>query len=175
VEAVGALYAQYREAITRYLSRLVGNAHDADDLTAETFVKVIQAIDQFHPRGLPFSAWIYRIAHNVAMDHFRAADRASRLSTMLQPRALATSPSAEDEALALVAHRATLITLQELPAGQRDVLGLVVVHGLSNRQAAQVLGRSEVGVKATRYRALRALQADAAKLSAAGSTDRHAA
>jgi RNA polymerase sigma-70 factor (ECF subfamily) len=162
VIALGDLYAQYREAVTRYLSRLVGNAHDADDLTAETFVKVFQAIEQFHQRGLPLSAWVYRIAHNVAMDHFRAADRAQRLSLVLQPRSVANSPSAEDEALTVIAHRKMLTKLHELPAAQRDVLVLVFVHALSNREVARVLGKSEGSVKATRHRALKTLQRNAA-------------
>lgn len=166
VNAVGELYARHREAITRYFLRIVGNRYDADDLAAETFVKVFQAIEHFRPQGLPFSSWVYRIAHNVAMDHFRAADRAQRVRE-IRPVASLANASAEDEALAALAHRGILATLHKLPACQRDVLVLLFVHALSNRETARILGKNEGSVKASRYRGLKALEASAAGVSTA--------
>src|SRR5581483_6147933 len=112
-DAVGELYAQNREAVTRYLSRLVGNRDDADDLAAETFLRVFQAIEHFRPRGRPFSSWVYRIAHNVAMDHFRATNRAQKLDQPLH-RGETSSASAEDEALEAIAHRKLLAQFDDL-------------------------------------------------------------
>jgi RNA polymerase sigma-70 factor (ECF subfamily) len=155
-DAVGELYVLHRDAVIRYLRRIVGNDHDADDLAAETFLKTFQTIERFRPQGVPFAAWVYRIARNVAVDHFRARARAQALSEMLEPRS--ASASAEDEALAAIGHRRMLATVHQLSAGQRDVLVLRFVHSLSTCEAARILGKSEGSVKALQHRAIETLR-----------------
>ena len=71
-EALEALYLLHFDRIYSYLHLSVGNRHDAEDLTTQTFLKMLEAIGRFRWQAAPFSAWLFRIAHNLAMDHFRS-------------------------------------------------------------------------------------------------------
>src|SRR4026209_1213063 len=73
--ALEELYLLHFDRIYSYLHMSVGNRHDAEDLTTQTFLKMLEAIGRFRWRSAPFSAWLFRIAHNLAMDHFRASRR----------------------------------------------------------------------------------------------------
>ena len=74
-EALEELYLLHFDRIYSYLHMSVGNRHDAEDLTTQTFLKMIESIERFQWQSAPFSAWLFRIAHNLAMDHFRATRR----------------------------------------------------------------------------------------------------
>src|SRR5919109_644577 len=74
-EALEELYLLHFDRIYSYLHLSVGNRHDAEDLTTQTFLKMLEAIGRFRWQSAPFSAWLFRIAHNLAMDHFRASRR----------------------------------------------------------------------------------------------------
>src|SRR5438034_9319342 len=74
-EALEELYLIHFDRIYSYLHMSVGNRHDAEDLTTQTFLKMLESIKRFRWRSAPFSAWLFRIAHNLAMDHFRANRR----------------------------------------------------------------------------------------------------
>src|SRR5207248_3674128 len=70
--ALEELYLIHFDRIYSYLHMTVGNRHDAEDLTTQTFLKMLESIGKFRWQSAPFSAWLFRIAHNLAMDHFRA-------------------------------------------------------------------------------------------------------
>src|ERR1700752_2691846 len=74
-DALEELYLIHFDRIYGYLHMSVGNRHDAEDLTTQTFLKMLESIGRFRWRSAPFSAWLFRIAHNLAMDHFRARKR----------------------------------------------------------------------------------------------------
>src|SRR5215210_6698623 len=74
-DALEELYLLHFDRIYSYLHMSVGNRHDAEDLTTQTFLKMLESIGRFQWKSVPFSAWLFRIAHNLAMDHFRAARR----------------------------------------------------------------------------------------------------
>src|SRR5256885_11367261 len=73
--ALEELYLIHFDRIYSYLHMSVGNRHDAEDLTTQTFLKMLESIKRFTWQSAPFSAWLFRIAHNLAMDHFRASRR----------------------------------------------------------------------------------------------------
>src|SRR5512132_2749305 len=73
--ALEELYLLHFDRIYSYLHVSVGNKHDAEDLTTQTFLKMLESIGRFRWQSAPFSAWLFRIAHNLAMDHFRASKR----------------------------------------------------------------------------------------------------
>src|SRR5437763_1941764 len=75
-DALEELYLIHFDRIYSYLHVSVGNRHDAEDLTTQTFLKMLEKIGSFKWQAAPFSAWLFRIAHNLAMDHFRALTRA---------------------------------------------------------------------------------------------------
>src|ERR1700759_150922 len=74
-DALEELYLIHFDRIYSYLHVSVGNRHDAEDLTTQTFLRMLEAIGKFRWQSAPFSAWLFRIAHNLAMDHFRANRR----------------------------------------------------------------------------------------------------
>src|SRR5437868_1647964 len=74
-DALEELYLIHFDRIYSYLHMSVGNRHDAEDLTTQTFLKMLESIGRFRWQAVPFSAWLFRIAHNLAMDHFRANRR----------------------------------------------------------------------------------------------------
>src|SRR6202521_3008265 len=97
-EALEELYLIHFDRIYSYLHMSVGNKHDAEDLTTQTFLKMLEAINRFRWQSAPFSAWLLRIAHNLAMDHFRARRRwQPEEDVPEQPGS--EEPSAEFEAL----------------------------------------------------------------------------
>ena len=99
-EALEALYLLHFDRIYSYLHMSVGNRHDAEDLTTQTFLKMLEAIGRFRWQSAPFSAWLFRIAHNLAMDHFRATRRWQPEEEVPEPEGAAES-SAEDDGAAV--------------------------------------------------------------------------
>ena len=153
-DAVGALYRQHVDRIYAYLAANVGNPHDAEDLTTQTFMRMLVSLPRYRPGSTPFAAWLFRIARNLAIDHFRAAARAR--SRVQAPPVRAAS--AEDEVLSVLDREVMRGELATLPLGQREVLTLKFVCGLTNAEVAAVLRKTEGAVKALERRALRTLQ-----------------
>ena len=147
------LYLIHFERIYTYLQLSVGNRYDAEDLTDQTFIRMLESIDRFVWRQVPFSAWLFRIAHNLAMDHFRAGRR-------WQPeKELPESPearelSAEDEAFQTFGRENMVAMIEDLSPDQRQVLILRFVFDFSNREIATILGKTEGAIKALQHRAL---------------------
>ena len=157
LDAVDALYREHVDRIYAYLAASVGNQHDAEDLTIQTFVRMIESLDRFESRAAPFSAWLYRIARNLAIDHFRSSARA-RERTGRADTNHGVHASAEEQALSALEQKGIRELIASLPLPQREVLTLKFVCGLSNAETAVVLEKSEGAVKALQHRALVTLQ-----------------
>lgn len=145
------------DRIYSYLHMSVGNRHDAEDLTNQTFVKMLEAIDRFEWRKVPLSAWLFRIAHNLAMDHFRAHRRWQPEEELPEPEHLAER-SAEEAALHSIGERSMLGMIESLSIDQQQVLTLKFVFNFSNAEVATILGKTEGAVKSLQHRALASLQ-----------------
>ena len=156
-EPLEALYLLHFDRIYSYLHLSVGNRHDAEDLTTQTFLKMLEAIGRFRGQSAPFSAWLFRIAHNLAMDHFRASKRWQPEEEVPEPEG-ATESSAEDEALESIGRRSMLELIEDLSHEQKQVLTLKFVFNFSNGEAAAILGKTEGAVKSLQHRALVSLQ-----------------
>ncbi len=156
-EALEALYLLHFDRIYGYLHISVGNRHDAEDLTTQTFLKMLEAIGRFRWRSAPFSAWLFRIAHNLAMDHFRATKRWQPEEEVPEPEG-AEDSSAEDEALQSIGRRSMLELIENLSHEQQQVLTLKFVFNFSNGEAATILDKTEGAVKSLQHRALVSLQ-----------------
>ncbi len=154
--ALEELYLVHFDRIYSYLRLSVGNRHDAEDLTNQTFVKMIESIERFEWRTVPISAWLFRIAHNLAMDHFRAGRRWQPEEEPPEPRGSAER-SAEEAALHSIGRRSMLEMIEELSRDQQQVLTLKFVFGFANAEAATILGKSEGAVKSLQHRALASL------------------
>jgi RNA polymerase sigma-70 factor, ECF subfamily len=155
--ALEELYLLHFDRIYSYLHMSVGSRHDAEDLTTQTFVKMLEAIGRFQWRSVPFSAWLFRIAHNLAMDHFRA-NRRWQPEEEVPETAQGEESSAEEQALASLGQTSMLTLIEGLSPEQRQVLTLKFVFRFSNAEAAAILGKTEGAVKSLQHRALASLQ-----------------
>jgi RNA polymerase sigma-70 factor (ECF subfamily) len=135
----------------------VGNRHDAEDLTTQTFLKMLESITRFRWRSAPFSAWLFRIAHNLAMDHFRATRRWQPEEEVPEPIG-EEEPSAEAAALDSIGRQSMLEMIENLSAEQQQVLTLKFVFNFPNAEVATILGKTEGAVKSLQHRALVSLQ-----------------
>jgi RNA polymerase sigma-70 factor (ECF subfamily) len=156
-EALESLYLIHFDRIYSYLHMSVGNRHDAEDLTTQTFLKMLEAIGRFRWQSAPFSAWLFRIAHNLAMDHFRANKRWQPEEDVPEPEG-AEESSAEDEALESIGQASMLELIESLSQDQQQVLTLKFVFNFSNGEAATILEKTEGAVKSLQHRALASLQ-----------------
>jgi RNA polymerase sigma-70 factor (ECF subfamily) len=156
-EALEELYLIHFDRIYSYLHVSVGNRHDAEDLTTQTFMRMLESIGRFRWQSAPFSAWLFRIAHNLAMDHFRATKRWQPQDEVPEPPADETT-SAETGALESIGRTSMLELIDSLSTDQQQVLTLKFVFDFSNAEAATVLGKTEGAVKSLQHRALVSLQ-----------------
>jgi RNA polymerase sigma-70 factor (ECF subfamily) len=154
--ALEELYLLHFDRIYSYLHMSVGSRHDAEDLTTQTFVKMLESIGRFRWRSVPFSAWLFRIAHNLAMDHFRARRRWQPEEEIPEPAGV-EEDSAEDQALASIGDASLLELIARLSPEQRQVLTLKFVFRFSNGEAAAILDKTEGAVKSLQHRALATL------------------
>jgi RNA polymerase sigma-70 factor (ECF subfamily) len=157
-EAFGILYERYVSKVYSYVYHRVGNHHDAEDLTARTFHRALDHIDHYVQRGAPFSAWLYRIAHNLVANWHR--DHSRRKIIPLEDVKLSPQPH---EGLHQMAERKEeedelLAAIRRLPADRQQLLILKFVEGLSNTEIGEVMGRSEGAIKSLYHRTLLALR-----------------
>jgi RNA polymerase sigma-70 factor, ECF subfamily len=161
-EALEELYLIHFDRIYSYLQMTVGNRHDAEDLTNQTFVKMLESIERFQWRKVPISAWLFRIAHNLAMDHFRAHRRWQPEEEPPEPQDSAEL-SAEEEAMQSIGRQSMLEMIEGLSPDQQQVLTLKFVFNFPNADVATILGKTEGAVKSLQHRALASLQRELAK------------
>src|SRR6187549_4054819 len=155
--ALEELYLLHFDRIYSYLHVSVGNKHDAEDLTTQTFLKMLESIGRFRWQSAPFSAWLFRIAHNLAMDHFRASRRWQPEEEVPEPDP-DESTSAEMGALDSIGRKSMLELIEDLSPEQQQVLTLKFVFNFSNGEAATILGKTEGAIKSLQHRALASLQ-----------------
>ena len=156
-EALEDLYPIHFARIYSYLHMSVGNRHDAEDLTTQTFLKMLESIKRFRWQSAPFSAWLFRIAHNLAMDHFRASRRWQPEEEVPEPPG-ETEPSAELAAFQSIGRQSMLELIEDLSQEQKQVLTLKFVFNLPNGEVATILGKTEGAIKSLQHRALVSLQ-----------------
>jgi RNA polymerase sigma-70 factor, ECF subfamily len=156
-EALEQLYLAHFDRIYSYLHMSVGNRHDAEDLTTQTFLRMLESIGRFRWQSAPFSAWLFRIAHNLAMDHFRASRRWQPEEDV--PELPGTEePSAEAAAMHTIGRQSMLRLIEDLSLDQQQVLTLKFVFNFANAEVATILGRSPGAIKSLQHRALVSLQ-----------------
>ena len=156
-DALEELYLIHFDRIYSYLHVSVGNRHDAEDLTTQTFLKMLEKIGSFKWQSAPFSAWLFRIAHNLAMDHFRSRRRWQPEEEVPEPPG-EEEPSAELEAMQVIGRESMLKLIDRLSPEQQQVLTLKFVFNLPNAEVAAILDKTEGALKSLQHRALVSLQ-----------------
>jgi RNA polymerase sigma-70 factor (ECF subfamily) len=167
-DAFGRLYARYLPVVAGFLRRRVRDHGLVEDLTSETFARAWRAIGSVRDQGRDVGAWFLTIARNLVRDHVRS-HRVQREALTADVEALALADVAvvltsadgvERVVLARLAAAELGRRVAALPAGQREVIRLRFEHGLSARQVADRLGRSEGAVKALQHRAITRLRGE---------------
>jgi RNA polymerase sigma-70 factor (ECF subfamily) len=155
-DAFEELYRLHFDRIYGYLRLSLGNRHDAEDLTNQTFIRMLESIDRFVWRQVPFSAWLFRIAHNLLVDHFRVVKRTTPEEEPEHPDMV--EASAEDEAMTALSRESMLKLIGGLSTDQQQVLTLKFGFDFANAEIAAILGKSEGAVKALQHRAICTLE-----------------
>jgi RNA polymerase sigma-70 factor (ECF subfamily) len=156
-QALEELYLLHFDRIYSYLHMSVGNRHDAEDITTQVFLKMLESIGKFRWQSAPFSAWLFRIAHNLAMDHFRSRRRwQPEEDVPEQPGE--EEPSAEAMAMQSIGRQSMLELIEDLSPEQQQVLTLKFVFNFPNGDVATILGKTEGAIKSLQHRALVSLQ-----------------
>ena len=161
-DALEELYLIHFDRIYSYLHVSVGNRHDAEDLTTQTFLKMLEKIGSFKWQSAPFSAWLFRIAHNLAMDHFRSRRRWQPEEEVPEPPG-EEEPSAELAAMQTIGRESMLKLIERLSPEQQQVLTLKFVFNLPNAEVAAILDKTEGAIKSLQHRALVSLQKQVAR------------
>ncbi len=150
------VYREYLGRIYAYVRAQVGAAADAEDITAQVFMNAYQAYARFEPRNTTPSAWLFRIARNATLDHFRAYGRRERLRRTVEHQPVAEEdPAAQAEER--IQYRALLAHVAKLSERQRDVITLRH-SGLRFDEVGKLMRCSEDAAKMLYHRALRALR-----------------
>ena len=150
------LYRDYMGRIYAYVRAQVGGSADAEDITAQVFVNAYQAYARFEPRNTTPAAWLFRIARNATLDHFRAHGRRERLRRTIEHQPMAEEDPA-GQAEERIQYRALLAQVAQLPERQRDAISLRH-SGLSFDEVGKLMSCSEDAAKMLYHRALKALR-----------------
>lgn len=155
------LYREYLGRIYAYVRAQVGTTADAEDITAQVFMNAYQAYGRFEARNTTPSAWLFRIARNATLDHFRSRGRRDRLQRTIEHEPVAEEDPAQ-QAEERVQYRALLLHVAQLPERQRDAISLRH-SGLRFDEVGKLLGCSEDAAKMLYHRALKVLREAVAK------------
>ena len=159
-EAFGELYARYVKKMYSYVFHRTGNSQDAEDLTAKVFSRAYSHIGNYVDRGVPFQAWLYRIAHNLVANWHR--DQARRKIIALDDYVAHSLQSEAPERLAEDQEERDQLmeAVRRLPEERQQLLLLKFIEQLSNAEIGQIMGRTEGAIKSLYHRTLLALRDD---------------
>jgi RNA polymerase sigma-70 factor, ECF subfamily len=159
-DAFGELYERNVDRIYKYIYYRVSNEADAEDLTARTFHQALASISGYVDRGVPFAAWLYRIAHNLVANHHRSQKRWKTAS--LEDQELLSQPADGPDKMAETSDRfqALWAAIRRQPEERQRLLILKFADCLSNDEIGHLMGRTESSIKSLYFRTLRALRVD---------------
>ena len=155
--ALAEIYERYFEGIYRYLYTRLGHQADAEDLTEQVFLKMVDAIPGYKLKGVPFSSWLYRIAHNLLVDRYRRSGREPvELQDHVQDRRSYGDP---EVSLQTNEDRAELFqAIRKLTPEQQQVIAMRFIDNLDVDEVASLMGRRPGAIHSMQHRALASLQ-----------------
>ncbi|MFL5778939.1 MAG: RNA polymerase sigma factor [Chloroflexota bacterium] len=155
-EAFGRLFDHYHGPVYRYIASRIHRPTDAEDLTQLVFVKALEALPRYEPRGVPFGGWLFRLARNAVIDFVRTRHDHADLAAVEDQAGDGAGP--EQLAATNQAIDAVGVALERLTEEQREAIALRFFAGLSAKEAAVVMGRQEGTVRGLQFRAIAALR-----------------
>ena len=159
--AYAGLYERYIDKIFRYISYKVADRALAEDLTSQTFLKAWDAIGDYEFRNHPFGAWLFRIAHNLVVDHHRSKKEVVTLddaSRQLEHKASQDEIRPEKMLAELISSARVRSAIERLTEEQQQVLILRFFEGLSTGEVAELMGKRRGAIRGLQFRALSALR-----------------
>ena len=157
-EAFGALYERYLPKMYNYIYYRTGNPHEAEDLTARLFIRALSHIGNYEDRGVPFQAWLYRIAHNLVANWHRDQGR-RKIIALDDYVAHSLISEAPDRLTEDLEERQQMIqAVRRLPEDRQQLLLLKFIEQLSNAEIGQIMGRTEGAIKSLYHRTLLTLR-----------------
>jgi RNA polymerase sigma-70 factor, ECF subfamily len=157
-EAFAELYEAYFDKIYRYIVMKIGDRTEAEDMTQQVFLKAMKSLPDYKRTNAPFSAWLYRIAHNQTVDHFRKSSRqqSCELTEEITPSDPSENPERQTELKMDLEH--LVAAAKKLTKAQRDVITLRFTSDLPIAEVARIMGKSEGAVKALQHSAVASLK-----------------
>lgn len=156
-EAFGLLYDKHFDSIYRFILLKTGSKSDAEDLSHQVFLSAWQNIEDYEFRGFPFSSWLYKIASNAVIDHWRTKKPNVSID-LVREDYLSELPELQDEVDQKFELRLVKNAIAKLEPDQQNVLIMKFVDELSNKEIAHVLDKSEGAIRVIQHRALRQLR-----------------
>ncbi len=156
--ALGELYDRYEARIFSYIYRRIGDEPLAEDLTAQVFVKMLQAIRDRRAWHSSFSGWLYRIAHNVVIDQYRLRDRHQQIGLDDAPDIANENDNPALSAEIALTSESIRFAMRQLTDEQGEVLSLRFLEGYSIFEVASMMNKTEGAIKALQYRAVATLR-----------------
>ncbi len=153
------LYARYADNVFSYVRKIVRDEHDAEDVTQQVFAKLFRTIGRYEERAVPFAAWILRVARNAAIDYMR--------SDRLVPCEEVRGADQQSDESRHECRRSLTDALGSLPSEQREVIVMRHLVGLTPREIAGRLGKSESAIHGLHHRGRRSMQRELSRSGAA--------
>lgn len=158
--AFSVLYQRYVKRIYNYIYYRTGSLHDAEDLTERVFFRAMNHIHSYSNRGLPFTAWLYRIAHNLVANWHRDSHRRREVPLEDHTHTLKQGDHPETALVKNQEVQGLLDAIRRLPEERQNLLILKFVEHMSNDEIAKIMGRSEGAIKSLYHRTLLSLRDD---------------
>ena len=155
-DAVRTLYERYFDRIYNYAYARLGRAEDAEDLAIDTMTRSLTRLDLFQDQGVAFSSWVYRIAHNATIDHYRRHGKVALVALEQAPPPQSADPS--ELAVEQLSNEELHIAIRDLTDEQQQVLILRFFQDLTAAQVAAIMGKTVGAVQALQHRALGSLE-----------------
>ncbi len=156
--AFGELYDQYATRIYNYVYYRTGSTQDAEDITSRVFFRAMRHITNYTDRGVPFSAWLYRIAHNLVANWHRDSSRHQEVELEDGYRASKGEEHPETALLESEEQNALMRLIRNLPEERQQLLILKFVEHMSNAEIGQIMDRTEGAIKSLYHRTLLSLR-----------------
>ena len=153
---IGGLFEQYYDRIVRYIFVRINDQSEAENLAGDVFLRALQSLDSYRGRKEQMQVWLFRIAHNLAVDYLRKKSKRKDIST--DEVGISDRLNIEDVVEAKLEVKRLSKALQQLTPAQREVIGLRFFAGLSSGEVSKILGKSNGAVREMQRAAVKALR-----------------
>jgi RNA polymerase sigma-70 factor (ECF subfamily) len=153
---LAGLYEEYYDKIAHYVYSHIGDREQAEDITSEVFLKALASLKSYRERGIPMRGWLFRIAHNLTVDHLRKTNR--RQTAQVDPEALVASDSPADTVERRTELERVVEAMNQLTAEQREVINLRFFGELTSREVSGIMDKSDGAVREMQRAAIEKLR-----------------